>query len=179
MISALIVLAAAANDPTWTVDLGLGITGAWKTQESQLLDQEGYSRLRFSAFAGGAWYPGPIGIGGWLSYTTASSGATHGGPVLNETITMAGVSVPVPVFTDDIAFFIVPRFARAWQTLSLHGDGHATSGFAYGGDLQLFSRKFHVGGILRFLRAPIRSQGAARDDDAGGVFVGLGGFFGG
>lgn len=192
MLTALCLLAstaaAGATEPlTWSVDGTLGGGVALPSSEGHLLGQEGYSRLRSTwSLEGSYFFLDRLGLSAWGGMTHSGSDADNGGPHISEDITMIALGVPVlAVSSRQLLVRVTPRFGLAWQTLQFYGTSPYGTAQAHrttlmGLEVSVVSRVAHIGGFVRAISAPLGSRpGASAGDQAGGVYIGWEGWFGG
>jgi hypothetical protein len=170
---------ATTNDPpplNWMVRFGLGVGARMDSEQNDVLNKEGYGGARMLAFLDASMMmQGPIGLGVFGGYGYRSSSPSGGGPTLTESTWLVGVQAPILLWrARTIELLLVPRFGRAWTTLSFHDAGTPAGGFTYGGEFSLLFPLAHIGFSAGFFRAPTAPTGGAKlNYDAGSVYLAL------
>jgi hypothetical protein len=168
----------------WIIRFHIGMGGVAQSEENDALAKEGYGGSpRFIAMVDGTWMASEyFGIGAWGSYGHRTKQPSTGSPELRETTWMLGLQAPI-VFgsrSNSFRLMLTPRLARAWSTLSLGNGGTSNPGWAYGGDLGIYSPRLHFGAAMGYLAAPTSAPGdLGRPYDLGGLYFLIGGMIDG
>ncbi|MEO7092648.1 MAG: hypothetical protein ABI175_05315 [Polyangiales bacterium] len=168
----------------WILRFHLGMGAVAQSEHNDVLAKEGYGGSpRLLAEIDATWMASEFfGIGAWGSYGHRSKQPTNNSPELRESTWMVGVQAPIVFGSTSSSFrlMLTPRVARAWSTLSLGSGGTSNPGWAYGGDLGIYSPRLHFGAAMGYLAAPTSAPGdLGRPYDMGGLYFLIGGMIDG
>jgi hypothetical protein len=166
---------------TWFARLELGLGTPGFSEESELLKLEGYGGAKLWVLVDGGYLFHPkLGIGAWGGFARWSSSPSERAPALNEMAYFVGGEVPIKLGSRAISFVAAPRIGFCSGQVEIGGDAPFQSAFAFGAEIGVASFKYHVGGSLGILRAPVSPPGElGRDHDFGGFYVVIGGLIDG
>jgi hypothetical protein len=162
--------------PRWFVRGSLGAGGVVSSDQRDLLELNGYEEtsVRWYYGADAAAMPwSPLGIGGFLGYSTRKVDPEYGGPPLEEQIYRLGVQVPLTVGSETFRFLFVPRLGVVSGRQSLHGRGDFVEGPLFGAEAGIVFPKIHIGFAIGGYSAPVPASGdlGERENFGGAQFL--------
>ncbi len=162
--------------PSWMGTVTFGVGFIHKSDEVQLLEQDGYgmdARVWFQLDAA-AMLGEHVGLGGWAAIAGNSWSAVNGGPDLTQVVYFIGPHVPIVVGSHDFSFVLSPRLGLAYGSLYFAHNERSQTVPAWGCDMGLLWRGGHIGMTFGFLYAPADPPGdLGRHYDLGSINFGI------